>query len=80
MQAILVPDTEAFDKEFGPSTYDEDRINEVISEEVRKINKELARFKRIRKFLLRDEEFEKTTTRKIKRYLYTAKTRPLKRR
>lgn len=79
VQAILVPDTEAFDKEFGPSAYDETKINEVISGEVRRLSKELARFKRIRKFILRDEEFEKTTTRKIKRYLYTAKTRPLER-
>jgi long-chain acyl-CoA synthetase len=80
VQAILVPDTEAFDKEFEPSNYDEEKLNEVLSGEVRRINKELARFKRIKKFILRDEEFEKTTTRKIKRYLYTAKTRPLKRR
>jgi len=80
VQAIIVADTEAFDKGFGPSAYDEEKINEIISLEVRKTNKELARFKRIRKFILRNEEFEKTTTRKVKRYLYTAKTRPLKRR
>jgi long-chain acyl-CoA synthetase len=80
VQAIIVADTEAFDKEFGPSEYDEEKISAVIAQEVRKTNKELARFKRIRKFVLRNEEFEKTTTRKIKRYLYTAKTTPLKKR
>jgi long-chain acyl-CoA synthetase len=79
VQAIIVANTETFDKEFGPSAYDEAKINEIISQEVRSTNKDLARFKRIRKFILRNEEFEKTTTRKIKRYLYTAKTTPLKR-
>jgi len=79
VQAIIVANTETFDKEFGPSAYDEDKINKIVSQEVRKVNKELARFKRIRKFVLRNEEFEKTTTRKVKRYLYTAKTVPLRR-
>jgi len=79
VQAIIVADTEGFDNAFGPAAYDEEKINEIISQEVREVNKELARFKRIRKFVLRNEEFEKTTTRKIKRYLYTAKTRPLQR-
>jgi len=38
------------------------------------VNREVARYKRIKKFSLRREEFEKTTTKKIKRYLYTAKS------
>lgn len=44
-------------------------INEVITEEVEKVNKQLSSYKQIKKFHIRDQEFEKTTTQKIKRYL-----------
>jgi len=44
-------------------------INQVLGEEVKKANAELSSFKQIKKFVVRDQEFEKTTTQKIKRYL-----------
>lgn len=44
-------------------------VNEIISEAVKETNKELPVLKQIRKFHIRDSEFEKTTTQKIKRYL-----------
>jgi long-chain acyl-CoA synthetase len=44
-------------------------INEVITEEVEKTNKQLSGYKQIKKFYIRETEFEKTTTQKIKRYL-----------
>ena len=44
-------------------------MKEVLGGEVAKVNKELSGFKQIRKFHLRDNEFEKTTTQKVKRYL-----------
>ncbi|MBN1397230.1 MAG: AMP-binding protein [Bacteroidetes bacterium] len=44
-------------------------INEVLSKEVKKANEELSSFKQIKKFVVREQEFEKTTTQKIKRYL-----------
>jgi long-chain acyl-CoA synthetase len=44
-------------------------VNEIISEAVKETNKELPAFKQVRKFYVRDNEFEKTTTQKIKRYL-----------
>ena len=44
-------------------------VNEIISEAVKETNKELPVFKQIRKFYIRDSEFEKTTTQKIKRFL-----------
>lgn len=73
VQAIIVPQTETFDHEFGPSGYTETQVHEVIAREVKECNKQLAGFKRIKKFTIRWEEFEKTTTRKIKRYLYIGK-------
>lgn len=44
-------------------------VNNIIAEEIKKVNKELAGYKQIRKFYIRESEFEKTTTQKIKRYL-----------
>ena len=77
VQAIIVPNTDGFDEEFGASNYDDEKIEEVIAEVVKSVNKKLANYKRIKQFSIRTEEFEKTTTRKIKRYLYTAKTTPV---
>ena len=77
VQAIVVPDVEALDEEFGASNYDDERIQKVIAEVVKQVNRVLANYKRIRQFSLRHEEFEKTTTRKIKRYLYTGTPEPL---
>lgn len=47
----------------------EELIHKIISEEVEKANKQLASYKQIKKFYIREKEFEKTTTQKIKRYL-----------
>ena len=74
VQALIVPSTEAFDEELGPSSYDQAKMHEVIGKELKKQCKDLARYKRVKKFRLRSEEFNKTTTRKIKRYLYTTKS------
>lgn len=46
-----------------------DLIHQIVSEEIKKANKELPVYKQIRKFMVREKEFEKTTTQKIKRYL-----------
>ncbi len=77
VQAIIVPDVEVLDEEFGASEYDDERIEKAIAAEVKQVNRVLANYKRIRQFSLRHEEFEKTTTRKIKRYLYTGTSEPL---
>ena len=44
-------------------------MHETIADEIESINRELPSFKQIRKFYIRDAEFEKTTTQKVKRYL-----------
>lgn len=43
-------------------------LNQVIDEQVRDINKQLPLYKQISKIIIRDEEFQKTTTQKIKRF------------
>lgn len=69
--AIIVVDTEAF-LEYAESEklkLNKTIIDEKIKLEIDKVNKQLASHKQIKKFTIRDREFEKTTTQKIKRYL-----------
>jgi long-chain acyl-CoA synthetase len=67
----IVPDAEAFIElaETRGISITEELMKEVIAREVAKVNSEVAAFKQIRKFTIRDREFEKTTTLKVKRYL-----------
>jgi long-chain acyl-CoA synthetase len=44
-------------------------VKKTIADVVKNVNKELTSYKQIKKFYIRDREFEKTTTQKIKRYL-----------
>ena len=44
-----------------------DQISKMISEAVKEVNKKLPKYKRIKNFAIRDSEFIKTTTQKIKR-------------
>jgi long-chain acyl-CoA synthetase len=67
----IVTDAEAFIEysEKNNVQITQELVNKIISEEIKKVNKELANYKQIRKFYIRETEFEKTTTQKIKRYL-----------
>jgi long-chain acyl-CoA synthetase len=47
---------------------DKEAIETHIKDEIRKANRQLIGYKQIRKVDFRDEPFEKTSTRKIKRY------------
>ena len=69
--AQIVVDAEAFIglAESEGIDINDDLINKKISEEIDKTNKQLAAYKQIRKYHIREEEFAKTTTQKIKRYL-----------
>lgn len=70
--AQIVPDMEIIQGEFGPDISPED-IHKLISREVKAANRNMPLYKWVRKFELREKEFEKTTTRKIKRYLEKVK-------
>jgi long-chain acyl-CoA synthetase len=67
----IVTDAEAFIEysEKNKAKITPELVNDIIGEAVKETNKELPAFKQIRKFYVRDSEFEKTTTQKIKRYL-----------
>jgi long-chain acyl-CoA synthetase len=73
---IVVPNMEVLDAIAvgGSSSLTDDRIEEIVREDVREKLKDLSDYKRPRKIDVRFEEFEKTTTQKIKRYLYDIDT------
>ena len=66
--ATIVPDYESI-KRLGLANVNNDaEIEELIKRDVAKVNKTLVGYKRISKTTIRKNEFEKTTTKKIKRY------------
>ncbi len=76
LQAIIFPNFEKFDEYFskkGIHNPTEDDIRKVLAEEIKKYSEHLAPYKRPKRFTIRHEEFPKTTTRKIKRYLFEQK-------
>ena len=48
----------------------EEKMQEIIAELKHQVNQRLNRFSRIHRFVLQPVPFQKTPTRKIKRYLY----------
>ena len=66
LTAAIYPEMEAVKEALGPDP-DEQAIRALLEEEVRKVNGELVSYKRIRRVHYRDSEFEKTTSRKIRR-------------
>ena len=73
---IAVPNLEALDlleKHEGNPLSDED-IDKMVREEIRTCLDGLTEYKRPRRIEIRFNEFEKTTTQKIKRYLYAIDT------
>ncbi len=69
--AQIVTDAEAFIEysEGKNVKITDELINSIIKDIVKDINKDLPLYKQIKKFYVRDKEFEKTTTQKIKRHL-----------
>ncbi len=63
LTAVIYPDAEKFEG------MDKQAITETLNSRIQAMNKRLAGFKHIRAVELRDEPFEKTTSRKIRRHL-----------
>ena len=67
--AIIVPDMDMIKHRLGKSQVTEDEVFMIIDAEVKNVNKKMPLYKRIRQFTIRKEEFAKTSTKKIKRYM-----------
>lgn len=65
--AEIFPNEEKIKETLGDVVLTGEPVRQLIGEEVRKVNHSLTTYKYIRQFTLRDTEFEKTTSKKIKR-------------
>jgi long-chain acyl-CoA synthetase len=75
IHAIIYPDQEALDNQClidGNGQMSEADVEALMRVEVQKFCNGLADYKRVRKFTIREDEFPKTTTRKIKRFAVEA--------
>lgn len=63
--ALIVPDMEVLDAQ-GKTLAD---CKTMLEEDIKVINKKLVIYKYVRDFTIREQEFAKTTTKKIKRYM-----------
>ncbi|MCB2200131.1 AMP-binding protein [bacterium] len=70
--ALIYPDYEQLDLHFEEQgkTATEKDVFELVKETIREAQKELADYKRIKTFRIVEEEFQKTSKRSIKRFLY----------
>lgn len=67
--AQIVPALEAIKEKLGKEQVSPDETFRIIDAEVKNVNKNMPLYKRIRRFTIREEEFAKTSTKKIKRYI-----------
>lgn len=68
INAQIYPNIEAITEYLKGSVPTKEEIWKVVSDAVANVNKKLPNYKHIKSFGIRDKEFEKTTTQKIKRY------------
>lgn len=67
--AQIVPYIDAIKERLNTTEVSSDDISKIINTEVKYVNRCMPLYKRIKEFTIREEEFAKTTTRKIKRYV-----------
>ena len=51
-------------------TLSQEQVQTIFKDEIKKYNENLPAYKKITRFEIREEEFPKTTTQKIKRHLF----------
>ena len=70
--AVIVPDMEQMKVEYqiDPENPDREKIRTIFDAEVKRVNSEMAEYKKINKFVVQLEELEKTSTKKVKRFIY----------
>ncbi len=73
--AYVVPNYEYFDTygSINSIKITDELIEEMIDKHIKEVSSKLADYKKIRGWRIRRDEFEKTSTRKIKRYLFSGK-------
>lgn len=70
--ALIFPDYEFLEQDSISKniTLTENDVWKIYQDEIKKVNEKLPAYKRITRFEIREEEFPKTTTQKIKRHMF----------
>lgn len=68
VKAQIYPNIQAITEYLKGSVPTKEEIKKIVSDVVSNVNKKLPNYKHIKSFVIRDTEFEKTTTQKVKRY------------
>lgn len=68
INAQIYPNMEAMKEYFKGTVPTKDEIRKMVADIVSGVNNKLPNYKHIKSFVVRDKEFEKTTTQKVKRY------------
>ena len=69
VKANVFPDYEKIKEDAAAGLLQTDTPEAVIKNEIKSVNKQLVSYKAVKDFTLRDTEFIKTSTQKIKRYV-----------
>lgn len=73
VKAKLVLNKEAVNKKLKTKTPTPEQIKNLINDTIKEINKKLPSYKSVRRFNISENEFVKTTTQKIKRFIHMEK-------
>ena len=68
VKAKIFPNIEAIKEYLGNKFPTKEEISKILNEAVKKANAKLPNFKHIKSFKIMDEDFERTTTNKVKRF------------
>lgn len=68
INAQIYPNIAAITEHLKGSVPTKEEIMKIVSDIISSVNEKLPNYKHIKGFIIRDKEFEKTTTQKIKRY------------
>ena len=68
VKAKIFPNIEAIKEYLGNKFPTKEEIRKILNEAVKKANEKLPNFKHIKSFKVMDEDFERTTTNKVKRF------------
>lgn len=69
LSAVVTLNENAINEEFGEAEPDYKKIKDIISAQLKELNKRMVSYKAIRNIKIRTTDFTKTTTMKIKRFL-----------
>ena len=76
VNAQIFPNIEAITEYLKGTVPTKEEIKKIVSDIVKNVNSKLPNYKHIKSFGIRDNEFEKTTTQKIKRFGDNMKIKP----